>query len=68
MELCIYLVCLVGSCVNFHNLSVDPVYVKFGECYYHVSKDLRKKYEINCLTLFSRVSYLCQNQPFCLLF
>jgi hypothetical protein len=67
MELCIYLVCLVGSCVNFHNLSVDPVKVKFSECYSHVSKDLRK-YEICCLTLFNRVSHLCKNQSFCLLF
>jgi hypothetical protein len=42
MELYIYLVCLGGSCVNFHNLSMDPVKVKFGECYSHVSEDLRK--------------------------
>jgi hypothetical protein len=42
VELCIYLVCMVGSCVNFHNLSIDLVKVKFGKCYSHVSKDLRK--------------------------
>jgi len=22
-----------GSCMNFHNFSIDPVKVKFGECY-----------------------------------
>jgi hypothetical protein len=38
-----YLSCLHGgSCVNFHNLSIDPVKVKFGECYSYVNKDLRK--------------------------
>jgi hypothetical protein len=42
VELYIYLVCLGESCVNFHNLSIDLVKVKFGECYSHVSKDLRK--------------------------
>jgi hypothetical protein len=42
MELCIYLVCMVGYCVNFHNLSIDPVNVKFGECYSNVSKNLIK--------------------------
>jgi hypothetical protein len=42
VELCIYLVCMVGSWVNFHELSVDPVWVKFGECYSHVSKNPRK--------------------------
>jgi hypothetical protein len=42
MELCIYLVCMGGSCVNFHNLSIDPVKVKFGEYYSHINKDLRK--------------------------
>jgi hypothetical protein len=42
MELCIYLVCMGGSCVNFHKLSIDVVKVKFGECYSHVSKNLRK--------------------------
>jgi hypothetical protein len=57
MELDIYLVCLVGSCVNFHNLSIDPVKVKFGKCYSHVSRNL-KKYEICCLTLFNRISHL----------
>jgi hypothetical protein len=67
MELYLYLVCMIGSCVNFYNLSIDPVMVKFGECYSHVSKNL-KKYEIYCLTLFNRVSHSCQNQPFCLIF
>jgi hypothetical protein len=33
VEFYIYLVCLGGSCVNFHELSVDLVDVKFGECY-----------------------------------
>jgi hypothetical protein len=42
MELYIYLVCLGGSCVKFYELSVDPVEVKFGECYYHVRKNPRK--------------------------
>jgi hypothetical protein len=42
VELYIYLVCLGGSCVNFHNLSIDLVKVKFGEFYSHVSKELRK--------------------------
>jgi hypothetical protein len=42
VELCIYLVCMGGSCVNFHNLSIDPIKVKFGERYSHVSRDLRK--------------------------
>jgi hypothetical protein len=67
VELCIYLVCMVGSCVNFHKLSVDPVKVKFGECYSHISKN-PKKYKIYCLILFNRVSHLCQNQSFYLLF
>jgi hypothetical protein len=67
VELCIYLVCMVESCVNFHELSVDLIKVKFGECYSHVSKN-PKKYKICCLTLFNRVSHLCQNQSFCLLF
>jgi hypothetical protein len=40
MELCICLVCMVGSYVNFHNLSINPVKVKFGEFYSHVSKNL----------------------------
>jgi hypothetical protein len=44
--------------VNFHNLSIDPVKIKFGECYSYVSKNL-KKYEIYFLTLFNRVSHLC---------
>jgi hypothetical protein len=26
-ELCISLVCMDGSCVNFHNFSIDPVKV-----------------------------------------
>jgi hypothetical protein len=42
MELCIYLVCMGGFCVNFHNLCIDPVKVKFGECYSHINKKLRK--------------------------
>jgi hypothetical protein len=42
VELYIYLVCLGGSCVNFHELSVDPVKVRFGECYCHVSRNPRK--------------------------
>jgi hypothetical protein len=37
-----YLFCMGGSCVNFHELSVDPAEVKFGECYSHVSKNPRK--------------------------
>jgi hypothetical protein len=41
VELCIYLVCIVRSRVNFHNLSIDLVNVKFGECYSHVSKSLK---------------------------
>jgi hypothetical protein len=42
MELCIYLVCMVRSCVNFYNLSIDSVKVKFAEYYSHVSKELIK--------------------------
>jgi hypothetical protein len=42
MELCIYLACMVGSHVNFHTLSIDPVKVKFSECYSYVSKNLIK--------------------------
>jgi hypothetical protein len=42
VEFCIYLVCLDGTCVNFHKLLVDPVDVKFGECYYHVRKNPEK--------------------------
>jgi hypothetical protein len=38
VEIYIYLVCLGGSCVNFHELFVDLVRVKFGECYSHVRK------------------------------
>jgi hypothetical protein len=38
----IYLVSLGGSCVNFHDLSVDPIRVKLGECYSHVISDPRK--------------------------
>jgi hypothetical protein len=67
VELCIYLVCTVRSCVNFHNLSIDPVKVKFGECYSHVSEN-PKKYDICFLILFNRVSQLCQNQSSYLLF
>jgi hypothetical protein len=67
VEFWIYLVCMGVSCVNFHELSVDPVKVDFGECYSYVSKN-PKKYEICCFILFNRVSHLCQNQPFCLLF
>jgi hypothetical protein len=67
VELYIYLVCMGGSCVNFYELFVDSINVKFGECYSYVSKN-PKKYEICCLILFNRVSYLCHNQPLCLLF
>jgi hypothetical protein len=42
IELGIYLVCMGRSCVNFHKLSIDPINVKFCECYSHVSKNLRK--------------------------
>jgi hypothetical protein len=42
VELYIYLIYLGGSSVNYHVLSVDPVKVKFGECYSHVSKSPRK--------------------------
>jgi hypothetical protein len=42
MELCIYLVCMGGPCMNFHKLSIDPVKVKFGEYYSLVSKNLIK--------------------------
>jgi hypothetical protein len=31
-ELCISLVCMDGSCMNFHNSSIDPIKVKFCEC------------------------------------
>jgi hypothetical protein len=60
VELCIYLVCLGGSCVNFHNLSIDPIKVKFGECYSMLVRT-QEKYEIYCLILFNKVSQLCQN-------
>jgi hypothetical protein len=42
VELHIYLVCLGGSWVNFHDLYVDPIIVKLGECYSHVRKNPRK--------------------------
>jgi hypothetical protein len=42
VEFYIYLICLGGSCVNFHVLSVVPVDVKFSECYSHVSRNPRK--------------------------
>jgi hypothetical protein len=42
VELYIYLVCLGEFCVNFHELSIDPVRAKFGECYSYVSKNLKK--------------------------
>jgi hypothetical protein len=42
VELYNYLVCLGGSCVIFHNLSIVPVKVKFGECCSHVITDLKK--------------------------
>jgi hypothetical protein len=42
VELCIYLVCMGGYCVNFYNLSIDSVKVKFSECYYYASMNLRK--------------------------
>jgi hypothetical protein len=42
VELYNYLVCMGGSCVNFHNLSIDPVKVKFGEYCSHVNKESRK--------------------------
>jgi hypothetical protein len=51
VELCIYLICIGGSFVNFHELFVDPIKVKFRECYSHGSKN-PKKYEICCLILF----------------
>ena len=28
-----------GSCVNFHNFSIDPVKVKFGECCSYARKN-----------------------------
>jgi hypothetical protein len=41
-ELCISLVCMNGSCVNFHNFSIGPVNIKFGECCYFTSMILGK--------------------------
>jgi hypothetical protein len=55
VELFIYLICMGRSWVNSHELSVDPVDVKFDKCYSHVRKNLRK-YEKCCLILFNRVS------------
>jgi hypothetical protein len=46
MELYLYLVCMVRSCVNFHILSIDPVKVKFGGCHSYVSKNLRKTWNL----------------------
>jgi hypothetical protein len=62
-ELCIYLFCMVGSCDNFHNLSIDPVEVKFGEWYSHHSKNLRKIWNL-LFDTFNRVSHLCQKTAF----
>jgi hypothetical protein len=42
VELYVYLVCLGGYCVNFHELFVDPVRVKLGQCYPYVTKNPRK--------------------------
>jgi hypothetical protein len=39
VELYIYLVFLGGSCGTFHELSVNPVRVQFGDCYPHVRKN-----------------------------
>ena len=36
------LVCMDGSCVNFHNFSIDPVKVKFDECYSYARMMLEK--------------------------
>ena len=41
-ELEILLLSLINTCVNFHNFSVDPVKVKFGECYSYVRMILGK--------------------------
>jgi hypothetical protein len=38
VECYIYLVCLSGSWVNFYELFVDPVDIKFDELYSHVRK------------------------------
>jgi ABC-type phosphate/phosphonate transport system permease subunit len=42
VELYIYLVCMGGYYVNFQNLSIDLVKVKFSECYSYASMNLRK--------------------------
>jgi hypothetical protein len=42
VEIYIYLVYLRGYCVNFPELSIDLVRVKFCECYSYVSKNPRK--------------------------
>jgi hypothetical protein len=42
VELYIYFLCLGAFCGNFHELSIDPVRVKFGECHSHVRKNLGK--------------------------
>jgi hypothetical protein len=42
LELCISLVCMDGPCVNFHNFSIDPVKVKFGECCSYARRMLGK--------------------------
>jgi hypothetical protein len=43
------------SCVNFHNFSIDPVKVKFGECCSYARMILEKQYEICYFILFNRV-------------
>jgi hypothetical protein len=55
MELFIYLVFLDGSWVNFHQLSVDPIDVKFVSVILMLGRT-QEKYEICCLILFNRVS------------
>ena len=42
LELGNSLVCMDGSSVNFHNFLIDPVKVKFGECYYYARMMLGK--------------------------
>jgi hypothetical protein len=42
VELYICLVCLYGSCVDFHNFSIDPVKVKFGECCSYAKRMIEK--------------------------
>ena len=37
-----FLLLISGSCVNFHNFSIDPVKVKFGECYSYTIRMLGK--------------------------